>query len=68
MKKEISLRHKIEMIDGNVTSEWLVLNDESVPIGGIPMRISVHLDDVPELIEKLTNWNKTKGVDNLTTD
>ena len=56
------------MIDGNVTSEWLVLNDESVPIGGIPMRISVHLDDVPELIEKLTNWNKTKGVDNLTTD
>lgn len=57
MKKEISLRHKVEMTDGKVTSEWLVLNDESVPMNGIPMRISVHPEDVPELIEKLQNWS-----------
>lgn len=57
MEKEISLTHKVVMTDGKVTSEWLVLNDESVPVNGIPMRISVHPKDVPELIEKLQSWN-----------
>lgn len=59
MKKEISLKHKVEMTDGKITSERLVLNDESVPMNGIPMRISILPEDVPELIEKLQNWSKT---------
>lgn len=64
MKKEISLKHKIEMTDGKITSEWLVLNDESVPMSSIPVRISVHPDDVTELIEKLSIWQKQPPLTN----
>lgn len=45
------------MTDGKITSEWLVLNDESVPQSGIPMRISIHPKDVPTLVEKLSKWD-----------
>jgi hypothetical protein len=48
----------VEMTDGKITSEWLVLNDESVPMYGIPMCIYIHPQDVPELTEKLQNWSK----------
>lgn len=48
----------MEISDGELISEWLVLNDETVPMGGIPRCLSIHPEDVPELIKKLQGWNK----------
>jgi hypothetical protein len=52
-KIEISIEHRTEVVDGVVISERLILNDESVPDGGIPRSISFHPSYTKELIKKL---------------
>jgi hypothetical protein len=57
-EKEISVKHKVETVDGVIVSERLVLNDESVPPNGIPQSISFHPSHVKALIKKLQRYDK----------
>ena len=52
----ISVTHVTETRNGVVVTDKLVLNDENVPQGGIPMRISIHPSYAKTLVKKLMKY------------